>query len=230
MGRAHFLCDRPADADRQHMEDGFANQPQEAVNAGPELADVAQRLGAVIKKVDAVNAVAEAENQTAGDDGGNQWGKNLRKHAHDLLQCVLVLLGCALDGILRDTVNAGDGNKVIVEIADRIADDDLELARLGESALGGFQCLDLGNVCLGGIVEDKSHTRYAVGYCRDVLLAANVLKQQLCVFLVFTHNVYLLLPGRAGIFELVHTSFACGFSIVRLFRQVKRIYKKSCYV
>ena len=44
LGRAHFLCDRPADADRQHMEDGFANQPQEAVNAGPELADVAQRL------------------------------------------------------------------------------------------------------------------------------------------------------------------------------------------
>ena len=72
LGRAHFLCDRPADADRQHMEDGFADQPQEAVNAGPELADVAQRLGAVIKKVDAVNAVAEAENQTAGDDGGNQ--------------------------------------------------------------------------------------------------------------------------------------------------------------
>ena len=91
------------------------------------LADVAQRLGAVIKKVDAVNAVAEAENQTAGDDGGNQRGKNLRKHAHDLLQCVLVLLGCALDSFLRDTIDAGDGNKVIVEIADRIADDDLEL-------------------------------------------------------------------------------------------------------
>ena len=192
LGRAHFLCDRPADADRQHMEDGFANQPQEAVNAGPELADVAQRLGTVIKKVDAVNAVAEAENQTAGDDGGNQWGKNLRKHAHDLLQCVLVLLGRALDSVLRDTVDAGDGNKVIVEIADRIADDDLELARLGESALGGFQCLDLGNVRLGGIVEDKSHTRYAVGYCRDVPLAANVLKQQPRVLFVFTHNVFLL--------------------------------------
>ncbi|EDP20678.1 hypothetical protein FAEPRAM212_03475 [Faecalibacterium prausnitzii M21/2] len=46
------------------------------------------------------------------------------------------------------------------------------------------------------------------------------------------------MPGRAGIFELVHTgifklvhtSFVCGFSIVHLFRQVKRIYKKSCYV
>lgn len=176
----------------RHMEDGFADQPQETVYAGPELADVAQRLGAVIKKVDAVNAVAEAENQTAGDDGGNQRGKNLRKHAHDPLQCVLVLPGCALDGILGNTVDAGDGNKVIVEIADRIADDDLELARLGESALGGFQCLDLGNVRLGGIVEDKSHTRYAVGYCRDVLLAANVLKQQPRVLFVFTHDVFLL--------------------------------------
>ena len=192
LGRAHFLCDRPADADRQHMEDGFANQPQEAVNAGPELADVAQRLGAVIKKVDAVNAVAEAENQTAGDDGGNQWGKNLRKHTHDLLQCVLVLLGRTLDGFLRDTVNAGDGNKVIVEIAHRIADDDLELARLGESALGGFQCLDLGNVRLGGIVQHKTHPGYTVRNCRDVLFAANILKQQLCVFLVFSHDSFLL--------------------------------------
>lgn len=217
------------------MEDGFADQPQEAVNAGPELADVAKRLGAVIKKVDAVNAVAEAENQTAGDDGGNQRGKNLRKHAHDLLQCVLVLLGCALDSFLRDTIDAGDGNKVIVEIADRIADDDLELTCLGESALGGFQCLDLGNVRLGGIVEDKSHTRYAVGYCRNVLLAANVLKQQPRVLFVFTHDVYLLLPGRAGIlelvhtgiFELVHTSSPYSHRIPDLFIQVNMLLQKS---
>ena len=209
------------------MEDGFANQPQEAVNAGPELADVAQRLGAVIKKVDAVNAVAEAENQTAGDDGGNQWGKNLRKHAHDLLQCVLVLLGCALDSFLRDTVDAGDGNKVIVEIADRIADDDLELARLGESALGGFQCLDLGNVRLGGIVEDKSHTRYAVGYCRNVLFAADVLKQQPRVLFVFTHDIFLLLPSRVGIFELVHTSSPYSHRIPDLFIQVNMLLQKS---
>ena len=211
------------------MEDGFANQPQEAVNAGPELADVAQRLGAVIKKVDAVNAVAEAENQTAGDDGGNQWGKNLRKHAHDLLQCVLVLLGCALDGLLRDTVDAGDGNKVIVEIADRIADDDLELARLGESALGGFQCLDLGNVRLGGIIQHKTHPGYTVRNCRDVLFAANVLKQQPCVFLVFSHDSFLLylFDDSSNLFIQV---FVCGFSIVHLFRQVKRIYKKSCSV
>ena len=192
MGRAHFLCDRPADADRQHMEDGFANQPQETVYAGPELADVAQRLGAVIKKVDAVNAVAEAEDQTAGDDGGDQRCKNLGQCTHDLLQGGLVLLGRALDGILGHAVDAGDGNKVIVEIADRIADDDLKLACLGESALGGFQCLDLGNVRLGGIVQHKTHPGYTVRNCRDVLFAAHILKQQLCVLLVFSHDSFLL--------------------------------------
>ena len=34
----------------------------------------------------------------------------------------------------------------------------------------------------------------------DVLLAADVLKQQPRVLFVFTHSVFLLLPGRAGIF------------------------------
>ena len=209
------------------MEDGFANQPQEAVNAGPELADVAQRLGAVIKKVDAVNAVAEAENQTAGDDGGDQRGEDLGQHAHNFLQDVLVLLGCALDGILGNTVNAGYRNEVVVEVADRVADDDLELTRLGESALGGFQCLDLGNVRLGGIVEDKSHTRYAVGYCRNVLFAADVLKQQPRVLFILTHDIFLLLPGRAGIFKLVHTSSPYSHRIPDLFIQVNMLLQKS---
>ena len=230
LGRAHLFGDGPADADRQHVENGLADQPQEAVHAGPELADVAQRLGAVIKKVDAVNAVAEAENQTAGDDGGDQRGKNLSQHTHDLLQRVLVLLGRALDSLLGDTVDAGDRDEIIVEIVDRVADDDLELARLGESALGGFQCLDLGNVRLGGIVEDKSHTRYAVGYCRNVLFAANVLKQLPRVLFVFTHDVFLLLPGRAGIFELVHTSSSYSHRIPDLFIQVNMLLQKSSAV
>ena len=212
------------------MENGLADQPQEAVNAGPELADVAQRLGAVIKKVDAVNAVAEAENQTAGDDGRDQRGKNLSQHTHDLLQRVLVLLGRALDSLLGDTVDAGDRDEIIVEIADRIADDDLELARLGESALGGFQCLDLGNVRLGGVVEDKSHTRYAVGYCRNVLFAADIRKQLPRVLFVFTHDVFLLLPGRAGIFELVHTSSPYSHRISDLFIQVNMLLQKSSAV
>ena len=227
LGRAHLFGDGPADADRQHVENGLADQPQEAVNAGPELADVAQRLSAVIEEIDAVDAVAEAQNQTARNDGRDQRGEDLGQHAHNFLQGVLVLLGRALDSLLGDTVDAGDGNKVIVEIADRIADDDLELARLGESALGGFQCLDLGNVRLGGIVEDKSHTRYAVGYCRNVLLAANVLKQLPRVLFVFTHDVFLLLPGRAGIFELVHTSSPYSHRIPDLFIQVNMLLQKS---
>ncbi len=136
----------------QHVENGLADQPQEAVNAGPELADVAQGLSAVIEEIDAVDAVAEAQNQTACDDGRDQRGEDLSQHTHDLLQRVLVLLGRALDSLLGDTVDAGDRDEIIVEIVDRVADDDLELARLGESALGGFQCLDLGNVRLGGIV------------------------------------------------------------------------------
>ena len=227
LGRAHFLCDRPADADRQHVENGLADQPQEAVNAGPELADVAQGLSAVIEEIDAVDAVAEAQNQTACDDGRDQRGEDLSQHTHDLLQRVLVLLGRALDSLLGDTVDAGDRDEIIVEIVDRVADDDLELARLGESALGGFQCLDLGNVRLGGIVEDKSHTRYAVGYCRNVLFAANVLKQLPRVLFVFTHDVFLLLPGRAGIFELVHTSSSYSHRIPDLFIQVNMLLQKS---
>ena len=227
LGRAHLFGDGPADADRQHVENGLADQPEEAVHARPELADIAQGLSAVIEEIDAVDAVAEAENQTAGNDGRDQRGEDLGQHTHDLLQRVLVLLGRALDSLLGDTVDAGDGNKVIVEIADRVADDDLELARLGESALGGFQCLDLGNVRLGGIVEDKSHTRYAVGYCRNVLLAANVLQQLPRVLFVFTHDVFLLLPGRAGIFELVHTSFPYSYRMPNLFIQVNILLQKS---
>ena len=209
------------------MENGLTDQPEEAVHARPELADVAQRLGAVIEEIDAVDAVAEAQNQTARNDGRDQRGEDLGQHAHNFLQGVLVLLGRALDSLLGDTVDAGDRDEIIVEIVDRVADDDLELARLGEGALGGFQCFNFGNVRLGGIVEDKAHTRYAVGYRRNVLFAADVLKQQPRVLFVFTHSVFLLLPGRAGIFELVHTSSPYSHRIPNLFIQVNMLLQKA---
>ena len=212
------------------MENDLTDQPEEAVHARPELADVAQRLSAVIEEIDAVDAVAEAQNQTARNDGRDQRGEDLGQHAHNFLQGVLVLLGRALDSLLGDTVDAGDRDEIIVEIVDRVADDDLELARLGEGALGGFQRLDLGNVCLGGVVEDKAHTRYAVGYRRNVLLAADVLKQQPRVLFVFTHSVFPLLPGRAGIFELVHTSSPYSHRIPNLFIQVNMLLQKSSAV
>ena len=89
-----------------------------------------------------------------------------------------------------------------------------------------------GSAAEGALKKDPSKS------ASYMILSALPATQGLYGFVVFTHNVYLLLPGRAGIFELVHTgifklvhtSFACGFSIVYLFRQVKRIYKKSCYV
>ena len=70
---------------------------------------------------------------------------------------------------------------------------------------------------------------------RNVLLAANVLKQQPRVLFVFTHDVFLLLPGRAGIFELVHTgifelvhtSSPYSHRIPDLFIQVNMLLQKS---
>ena len=120
---------------------------------------------------------AKQELSATRNDGRDQRGEDLGQHAHNSLQGVLVLLGRALDSLLGDTVDAGDRDEIIVEIADRVADDDLELARLGESALGGFECFNFGNVRLGGIVEDKAHTRYTVRYRRNVLFAADILKQ-----------------------------------------------------
>ena len=227
---AHLFGNGPADADRQHMEDGLADQPQEAVYAGPELADVAQGLGSVLKEINAVDAVAETEDQTAGDDGGDQRCKDLGQCTHDLLQGGLILLGRALDGILGHAVNAGHRDEIIVEITHRVADDDLKLARLGESALGGFQCLDLGNVRLGGIVEDKSHTRYAMRHRRNVFFAAHIFEKQLCIFLIFTHDVLLLyldfstgcstcsnsLILQLQYSQLVHTSQVCFQKIAHI--------------
>ena len=209
------------------MENGLADQPEEAVHTRPELADIAQGLRAVIEEIDAVDAVAEAQNQTARNDGRDQRGEDLGQHAHNFLQGVLVLLGRALDSLLGDTVDAGDRDEIIVEIVDRVADDDLELTRLGEGALGRFECFNFGNVRLGGIIEDKAHTRYAVRYRRNVLFAADVLKQPPRVLFVFTHDVFLLLPGRAGIFELVHTSSPYSHRIPDLFIQVNMLLQKS---
>ena len=57
------------------MEDRLADQPQKAVHAGPELGDLHQSLGAVLKKRDAVDDVAEAQHKTAADQGRDNGGK-----------------------------------------------------------------------------------------------------------------------------------------------------------
>lgn len=174
------------------MEDSFANQPKEAVNTGPELTDITKRLCAVAKQINTVNTVAEAQNQAAGDDGGNQRGKDFSQHAHNSLQCVLILLGRALDGVFGNTINAGYRDKIIVKIVDRVADNHLKLPGLCECTFGRFQRLDFGNICLGRVIQHKAHTRYAVRYRRNVFFAAHIFEKQLCIFLIFTHDVLLL--------------------------------------
>ena len=188
LGGAHLFGHRPADADRQHVEDGLTDQPQEAVHAAPELADLHQGLGAVFQQVHAVDTVAEAQDQAAGDHDGDQRGEDLGQGAHDLLGAVLVLLGRALDGVLRDALDARHGHEIVVKVADRVADDDLELAGLGKGALGRPDLFDAGHVCFGRIVQHKAHPGDAVRYRSDVFFAADCREQFFGVLYVFTHE------------------------------------------
>lgn len=152
---AHLFGNGPADANRQHMEDSLANQPKEAVNTGPELTDITKRLCAVAKQINTVNTVAEAQNQTAGDDGGNQRGKDFSQHAHNSLQCVLILLGRALDGVFGNTINAGYRDKIIVKIVDRVSDNHLKLPACVNVPLADFRDSILATSALAGSFRTK---------------------------------------------------------------------------
>ena len=59
------------------MEDRLADEPEKLIHSGPELTHLHQRLGSVLEQVQLVDAVAEPENQTAGDDCGNERCENL---------------------------------------------------------------------------------------------------------------------------------------------------------
>lgn len=67
---AHLLGDGPYDADRQQMEHGLADKPQELVHAAPELGDAGQTLGAVVEETDFADHITQAQNETAADECG----------------------------------------------------------------------------------------------------------------------------------------------------------------
>ncbi len=169
------------------MEDGLADEPQEAVDAGPELAQLDERLGTVAEEIDGVDAVAEAEDEAAGDDGGDDRGEDLGDDGHGALERVLVLLGRRLGRVLAHALDAGDPRELLVVGLDVVADDDLELAALREGALRGRKGLDSLDVGLRVIVEDKSHAGDAVAHRRDVLLAAHEPEQLGRVLRVLAH-------------------------------------------
>ena len=59
------------------MENRLTDEPEKLIHSGPELTQLHQRLGSVFEQVQLVDAVAEPENQTAGDDCGNERRENL---------------------------------------------------------------------------------------------------------------------------------------------------------
>lgn len=184
LRRAHLLRDGPADADGQHVEDGLADEPEELVHAGPERTRLHEGLRASIEEVEGVDAVAEAQDKAADDDGGDDGGEDLRDDGHSPLQRILVRLGRVLHGFLRHALDAGDGGEVVVEGSHVVADDDLELAGLGEAALHHLHGFDGGDIRLLGIPQHEAHAGHAVGDGRDVFLAAYELQELLGVLCV----------------------------------------------
>ena len=206
------------------MEDSFADQPQEVVNTCPELAQLNQSSGTACEDVQAVDDVTEAQNQTAGDDCGDQGGENFSQSSHDALQSVLVLLCCGLCLVLADAFDAGDSGEVVVEVSNGVADDDLELTGLGEGALDGLQFFDSLDISDCGIVQNEAHTGDAVADRCDVFLAANQLQQFSSILGVLAHRI------DSSCFFLYLTclnKFLTLLFIPHLFEQVKK--KKVCF-
>lgn len=192
LGGAHLLGDGPDDAHRQHVEHSFTNEPQEIVNAGPELRNVGQALGTVCEEVDFTDDVAEAQNQTTADQSRNDGGENLAQSTHNALRQRLIA-GCrCLHRILAHAFNPGKSGELIVKIRHIVADDHLKLARLRESALHRGQRLDLVGFGLGRVHQNKAHPGHAVGHRPNVFLAADVLQKSFHVGLIIRHGAFLL--------------------------------------
>lgn len=115
--------------------------------------------------------------------------ENLRQGGHYPLEGALVLLGGLFHLVLGDALHPGHGHEVIIEVGNRVADDDLELFRLGEGALDHLHGLDALYVGLGRVVEDEAHPRDAVGDCRDVFFAAHQGQQLYAVLLILSHSL-----------------------------------------
>ena len=167
------------------MEDCFADQPQELVGAGPEHALGDERRAA--KDLHAVDDIAETENQTSDDDGWNQRCEDFSQCRHCFLKRILIFLGRLLDLILRDALDAGHFDEVIVEIRYVVADDNLELTGLRESSFDDFHLLKPCHVRLLRIVEHKPHSGHTVRNGSDVALSADQPKHHFGIFRVLSH-------------------------------------------
>ena len=190
-GGAHFAGNRPDDADGQHMEDGFADKPEELVHPRPEDGGLRQRLA--VEHFDFADEVAEAEDEAAADERGDDRRENFAEGAHDALQQVLLAAGRSFHRIFGYAFDAGQRGECFVELADFVADDDLELPRLGEGALDAGNAFNARHVRPLRVFEDEAQAGDAVGDGIDVVLAADGIKQQGRVLLESGHANLLFL-------------------------------------
>ncbi len=170
------------------MEDGLTDEPEEAVQTCPELAQVTEGLGAVLKQIQTVDHVSETQDQTSGDQGGNQGSKDLRQSAHGALERILVLLCRLLHCVLGHAGYSGYGNKIIIKLSDGVTDDDLKLTSLGKSPFDTFHLLDTRYIGNSRVVEHETHPGHAVRDGRDVGFSSNQLQQLTCVLGILSHR------------------------------------------
>lgn len=170
------------------MEHGLADEPEELVHARPERADFDERLRSILEKIERVDAVAETKNQTADDDGRDDWRENLCDDCDRPLEHVLIRLRGRLDRVLRHTLDACNRREIIVEHRDIVADDDLELAGLREAAFDDLHRLNAFDIRFRRITEYETHARHAVRNRRNIPLAADELQKLLRVLRVLPHE------------------------------------------
>ncbi|MNQ55131.1 hypothetical protein D3C85_692150 [compost metagenome] len=154
------------------------------MHLGPELADLHQGMGPVVEHLDVADDVAKAQDQAAGDDGGQQGHEDLRQVGDAALQRVHVVAGRLLGSILAGAAHPYLLGERLVPLIHLVADHHLELAALGEAALHRGYGLDGLGVGLGRVGQHEPESGQAVADGGDVVLAADPfdqLCQMLCV-------------------------------------------------
>ena len=196
-GGAHFLGNAPHDAHRQHVQRRFTDDPQEIVNALTPGIHVAQAPGAAVKHLDVAQHAAEAQQQAAHDNGGNQRCENLRQIGDGSLQGVLVLFGSRFHVVLGGCgFKARNLCQFLVIGGNVVANDDLELSCLGKAALDSGQSLDFLDLRFVRIFQHQPKTGHAVCGRGDVFFSAQQLQQPGHFVCVLAHDEFSLLKYK----------------------------------
>ncbi len=157
------------------------------MHLSPELADFSQRV--TIEHLDVTDDIAEAEDQTAGDDGWQQGNEDLGQMRDASLQRIHVLTCRGLDLILADIVETDLIGQHAIELIDFGAYDHLELPGVGETPLDRgerLQRLDIGDFWA---LQHETQPGQTVTHGCYVLFAADQLNESANILeLDFAHK------------------------------------------